>query len=37
MTYAHNFQLFGLLCLVTTPLIFFFKKVKKAKPPAGVH
>jgi hypothetical protein len=37
VTYAHNFQLFGILCLVTAPLVFFFKKVRKARPPAGVH
>ena len=37
VTYAHNFQLFGMLCLVTTPLVFFFKKVRQSKPPAGVH
>ena len=37
VTYAHNFQLFGILCLVTTPLVFFFKKVKKAKAPLGAH
>jgi hypothetical protein len=36
VTYAHNFQLFGVLCLCTTPLVFFFKKVR-SKPPAGVH
>jgi hypothetical protein len=37
VTYAHNFQLFGILCLVTAPLVFFTKKVRKARPPAGVH
>lgn len=37
VTYAHNFQVFGVLCLATMPLIFFFKKVRQAKPPAGVH
>ena len=37
VTYAHNFRLFGILCLITTPLIFFFKKVRKGKAPAGVH
>ncbi len=37
VTYAHNFRLFGLLCLVTTPLVFLFKKVKKGKAPAGAH
>ena len=37
VTYAHNFQLFGILCLITTPLAFFFKKVRKGKAPAGVH
>jgi DHA2 family multidrug resistance protein len=36
VTYAHNFELFGLLCLVTTPLVILFKKVR-GKPPAGVH
>lgn len=37
VTYAHNFRLFGLLCLLTTPLVFFFKKVRQAKAPAGLH
>jgi MFS transporter, DHA2 family, multidrug resistance protein len=37
VTYAHNFSLFGLLCLITTPLVFFFKKVRQAKAPVGVH
>jgi DHA2 family multidrug resistance protein len=37
VTYAHNFELFGLLCLLTTPLVFFFKKVQKGKAPATVH
>ncbi len=37
VTYAHNFQVFGLLCLVTTPLVFLFKKVRSAKLPPGVH
>lgn len=37
VTYAHNFELFGVLCLITTPLVFFFKKVRKAKGPVGVH
>jgi MFS transporter, DHA2 family, multidrug resistance protein len=37
VTYAHNFRLFGLLCLITTPLVFFFKKVRAAKAPAAVH
>ncbi len=37
VTYAHNFRLFGILCLVTMPLVFFFKKVSKKKAPAGVH
>jgi MFS transporter, DHA2 family, multidrug resistance protein len=37
VTYAHNFRLFGLLCLATTPLVFFFRKVRQTKGPAGVH
>jgi DHA2 family multidrug resistance protein len=37
VTYAHNFRLFGILCLMTTPLVFFFKKVRKGKAPAAVH
>lgn len=37
VTYAHNFELFGVLCLVTTPLVFFFKKVSKGKAPMGAH
>jgi DHA2 family multidrug resistance protein len=37
VTYAHNFRLFGILCLITTPLVFFFKKVRKGKAPAAVH
>lgn len=37
VTYAHNFQVFGVLCLITMPLIFFFKKVRKGKAPVGVH
>ncbi|HEX4667582.1 MAG TPA: DHA2 family efflux MFS transporter permease subunit [Chthoniobacterales bacterium] len=37
VTYAHNFRLFGILCLLTTPLVFFFKKVRKGKAPAGLH
>ncbi len=37
VTYAHNFEFFGLLCLCTTPLVFFFKKVSKSKPPIGAH
>ncbi|MEO6970972.1 MAG: DHA2 family efflux MFS transporter permease subunit [Chthoniobacterales bacterium] len=37
VSYSHNFRLFGLLCLVTTPLVFIFKKVQKSKAPAGVH
>ena len=37
VTYAHNFRVFALMCLVTTPLIFFFKKVSKGKAPMGAH
>ena len=37
VTYAHNFRLFGLLCLLTTPLVFFFKKVRQGRAPAGAH
>jgi DHA2 family multidrug resistance protein len=37
VTYAHNFQLFALLCLVTTPLVFLFKKVSKSSAPVGAH
>jgi DHA2 family multidrug resistance protein len=37
VTYSHNFRLFGLLCLVTTPLVFFFQKVRKTNAPAGAH
>ncbi|MGI8891749.1 MAG: DHA2 family efflux MFS transporter permease subunit [Chthoniobacterales bacterium] len=37
VTYAHNFRLFGILCLVTMPLVFFFKKVRKAKGPIAAH
>ena len=37
VTYAHNFRLFGVLCLVATPLVFFFKKVRKGKASAGVY
>jgi DHA2 family multidrug resistance protein len=37
VTYAHNFRFFALLCLFTTPLIFFFQKVKKGKGPIAAH
>ena len=37
VTYAQNFRFFGLLCLATTPLVFFFKKVAKAKGPVAAH
>jgi hypothetical protein len=37
VTYAHYVRLFGILCLATTPLVFFFKKVRKSTGPAGVH
>jgi DHA2 family multidrug resistance protein len=37
VTYSHSFRLFGLLCLVTTPLVFFFTNVSRAKPPIGSH
>ncbi len=37
VTYSHNFRLFGLLCLITTPLVFLFKKVSKRKAPVAAH
>ena len=37
VTYSHNFRLFGILCLVTTPLVFFFQKVRAGKAPMGAH
>ena len=37
VTYSHNFRLFGLLCLVTTPLVFFFQKARAGKAPMGAH
>ena len=37
VTYVHNFRLFGLLCLVATPLIFFFSKVRNVKGPVAAH
>ena len=37
VTYSHNFRLFGILCLLTVPLIFFFKKVRAAKGPVAAH
>ena len=37
LTYIHNFRLFGIVCLVCTPLVFLFKKVTKAKVPVDVH
>jgi hypothetical protein len=37
VTYSHNFQLFGLLCLITTPFVFFFRKVRGGKGPAAAH
>jgi DHA2 family multidrug resistance protein len=37
VTYSHNFRLFGLLCLGTTPLVFLFQKVKAKKGPVAAH
>ncbi len=37
VTYSHNFRLFGILCLLTVPLIFFFKKVRATKGPVAAH
>ncbi len=37
VTYAHIFQVFGVLCLVTMPLIFFFKNVRTGKAPVRVQ
>lgn len=37
LTYIHNFRLFGIVCLVCTPLVFLFKKVTKPKVPVDVH
>ena len=35
--YAGNFVLFGLLCLVSAPLVFLFKRVRPGKAIAGGH
>jgi len=37
LTYVHNFRLFGIVCLVCTPLVFLFKKVKNPKMKVDVH
>lgn len=37
LSYVHNFRLFGLICLLTTPLVFLFKKVPKGKAPISAH
>jgi MFS transporter, DHA2 family, multidrug resistance protein len=37
VTYSHNFRLFGLLCLITTPLVLLFKKVSKRQGPGAAH
>jgi len=37
LTYVHNFRLFGIICLVCTPLVLLFKKVAKPKGPLAVH
>ena len=37
LTYIHNFRLFGIVCLVFTPLVFLFKKVKPGKVAEDVH
>ena len=37
LSYVHNFRLFGILCLVTAPLVFLFKKVRKGKAPIAAH
>ena len=37
LSYVHNFRLFGVLCLVTAPLVFLFKKVRKGKAPIAAH
>ena len=37
LSYVHNFQLFGLMCLVSAPLVFLFKKVAKGKAPISAH
>lgn len=37
VAYAHNFRVFALLCLITTPLVFFFKKVSRRKGPLAAH
>ncbi len=37
VTYVHNFRLFGIICLVSMPLVFLFKKVGKTKAPLAAH
>jgi len=37
VTYVHNFRLFGIVCLVCTPLVLLFKKVGKPKGPIAAH
>lgn len=37
VTYSHNFRVFALLCLITTPLVFFFRKVRKGKAAVAAH
>jgi DHA2 family multidrug resistance protein len=35
--YVSNFVLFGMICLVCSPLVFLFKRVKRSKGPVAVH
>jgi DHA2 family multidrug resistance protein len=37
LAYVYNFRLFGLTCLLTTPLVFLFKKVAATKARVDVH
>jgi DHA2 family multidrug resistance protein len=37
LTYVHNFRLFGIVCLVCTPLVLLFKKVAKGKVVVDAH
>jgi DHA2 family multidrug resistance protein len=37
LSFVHNFRLFGVLCLLTLPLVLLFKKVAKSKAPIAAH
>jgi predicted alpha/beta hydrolase len=37
LSYVQNFRMFALACLVTTPLVFLFKKVAKPSGPIAAH